>query len=93
MAVADDDNDKAAALAVKSKAGITENNTDDSVLAVASNIVPASVLGEESSPVPSVTPSALQLVSEQVRSLIILSRLCNSNAIWRNVREAHCLQW
>jgi hypothetical protein len=93
MAVADDDNDKAAALAVKSKAGITENKTDNSVLAAASNIVSAFVLGEESSTVPSVTPSALQLVSEQVRSLIILSRLCNSNAIWRNVREAHCLQW
>jgi hypothetical protein len=40
MATLDDDNDVAAALAVASKAGTTENKTDDSVPAAASNSVP-----------------------------------------------------
>jgi hypothetical protein len=34
---------------------------------------------------PSVAPSVLQLVSERVRSLIVLNRLCDPKATWRKV--------
>jgi hypothetical protein len=36
-------------------------------------------------PPPPVTPSILQLVSELVRSLVVLNRLCDLKLTWRKV--------
>jgi ribonuclease HII len=75
MAMVDNDKDKAATLAVESKAGITENKAEDSIPATASNSVLASVLREESS-----DPFILDYLLEH-----------KSNKIEKSSREDNCI--
>jgi hypothetical protein len=48
------------------------------------------LLCSRSPPPPPVTSSALQLVSELVRSLVVLNKLCDPKATWRKAPSSLC---